>query len=166
MSSKLRRTSRHRPSPRSCGASPTSGRATSPRRARSTNEVSRAHLRVRTGTRSRCHRAGERIRRERVGEVVDLPESTDHPADASIGAQTGGARARNHDLRIRRDIDWGIADSLAEGAGRPRRFLRARKQHFLANDDRVSDLLTTALGNVFGGIGQRSSPPIPEVPTT
>ena len=40
-----------------------------------------------------------------------------------------------------------------------RRFLRAQ-QHFLANDDRVSDLLTTALGNVFGGlIGELPSLP-------
>jgi len=48
-------------------------------------------------------------------------------------------------------IDWDIAILSLKEQVDLRRFLRAQ-QHFLANDDRVSDLLTTALGNVFGGL--------------
>ncbi len=57
-------------------------------------------------------------------------------------------------------IDWDIATLSLKEQVDLRRFLRAQ-QHFLANDDRVSDLLTTALGNVFGGIISEL-PAIPE----
>ncbi len=57
-------------------------------------------------------------------------------------------------------IDWDIAILSLKEQVDLRRFLRAQ-QHFLANDDRVSDLLTTALGNVFGGVISEL-PAIPE----
>jgi len=58
------------------------------------------------------------------------------------------------------EIDWSRAVlSLPEQVDL-RRFLRSQ-QHFLANHERVSDLLTTALGNVMGGIIM-SLPALPE----
>jgi len=57
-------------------------------------------------------------------------------------------------------IDWDIAVLSLKEQVDLRRFLRAQ-QHFLANDDRVSGLLATALGNVFGGIISEF-PAIPE----
>ncbi|MBI4275057.1 MAG: ATP-binding protein, partial [Rhizobiales bacterium] len=57
------------------------------------------------------------------------------------------------------EIDCDIATLSLKDQVDLRRFLRAQ-QHFLANDERVSDLLTTALGNVFGGlIGELPSLP-------
>lgn len=54
------------------------------------------------------------------------------------------------------EIDWAHSLlSMQEGVDL-RRFLRA-KQHFLANEDRVYGELQTALGNIFGGIIQKSS---------
>ncbi len=46
-------------------------------------------------------------------------------------------------------FDWDIARLSLKEQVDLRRFLRA-KQHFLGNQDRVGELLTTALGNVFG----------------
>ena len=48
-------------------------------------------------------------------------------------------------------INWDIAVLSLKEQVDLRRFLRA-KQHFLANEDRVSSLLVNALGNVLGGI--------------
>jgi hypothetical protein len=49
------------------------------------------------------------------------------------------------------EIDWDRANLSLKEQTDLRRFLRAQ-QHFLANDDHVSDLLTTALANVVAGV--------------
>jgi hypothetical protein len=51
------------------------------------------------------------------------------------------------------EIDWSRARLSMKEQVDLRRFLRA-KQHFLANEDRVFELLVNALCNVFGGIIQ------------
>lgn len=94
-----------------------------------------------------------------VGKVVSLPASTvigkalDHCQKAVLALETTIFESPK--------IDWDIAVLSLKEQVDLRRFLRAQ-QHFLANDDRVGDLLTTALGNVFGGIiGEL--PAIPEI---
>src|ERR1700704_3005914 len=57
------------------------------------------------------------------------------------------------------EIDWNRARLSMKEQVDLRRFLRA-KQHFLTNEDRVFELLVTALCNVFGGIIQS----LPELP--
>ena len=54
-------------------------------------------------------------------------------------------------MYLLREIDWNTAGPVAEEQVELRRFLRAQ-QHFLANEDRVAELLVTALGNISGGI--------------
>lgn len=86
---------------------------------------------------------------EWVGKVVGLPESKailqafDRCQKAVLALETT--------IFTSSKIDWDIAVLSLKEQVDLRRFLRAQ-QHFLANDERVSDLLTTALGNVFGGI--------------
>lgn len=86
---------------------------------------------------------------EWVGKVVGLPESKvilealDRCQKAALALETT--------IFTSPKIDWDIAVLSLKEQVDLRRFLRAQ-QHFLANDNRVSDLLTTALGNVFGGI--------------
>jgi hypothetical protein len=86
---------------------------------------------------------------EWVGKVVDLP------ALPSIGEALDRCQkevlALESTIFTAPNINWDIAVLSLKEQVDLRRFLRAQ-QHFLANDDRVSDLLTTALGNVFGGI--------------
>jgi hypothetical protein len=92
---------------------------------------------------------------EWVGKVVDLPESPalmeafDRCQKAVLALETT--------IFTFPEINWDIATLSLKEQVDLRRFLRAQ-QHFVANDDRVSDLLTTALGNVFGGL-------ITELPT-
>jgi hypothetical protein len=57
------------------------------------------------------------------------------------------------------DIDWNCARLSMKEQVDLKRFLRA-KQHFLGNEDRVFELLVTALCNVFGGIIES----LPELP--
>lgn len=84
-----------------------------------------------------------------IGKVVGLPESKvileafDRCQKAVLALETTIFKSPN--------IDWDIAVLSLKEQVDLRRFLRAQ-QHFLASDDRVSDLLTTALGNAFGGI--------------
>lgn len=93
-----------------------------------------------------------------IGKVVSLPESPvilkalDRCQTAVIALETT--------IFTFPKIDWGIAILSMKEQVDLRRFLRAQ-QHFLGNDDRVSDLLTTALGNVFGGLISEL-PAIPE----
>ncbi len=92
---------------------------------------------------------------EWVGKVVDLPEAPtvmeafDRCQKAVLALETT--------IFTFPEINWDIAALSLKEQVDLRRFLRAQ-QHFVANDDRVSDLLTTALGNVFGGL-------ITELPT-
>jgi hypothetical protein len=96
---------------------------------------------------------------EWVGKVVDLPESKvilgalDRCQKATLALETT--------IFTSPKIDWDIAILSLKEQVDLRRLLRAQ-QHFLANDDRVSDLLTTALGNVFGGIISEL-PAIPQI---
>ncbi len=93
-----------------------------------------------------------------IGKVVSLPESPvilkalDRCQKAVIALETT--------IFSFPKIDWDIATLSLKEQVDLRRFLRAQ-QHFLGNDDRVSDLLTTALGNVFGGLISEL-PAIPE----
>src|SRR3989344_2810965 len=93
-----------------------------------------------------------------IGKVVSLPESLvilkalDRCQKAVIALETT--------IFSFPKIDWDIATLSLKEQVDLRRFLRAQ-QHFLGNDDRVSDLLTTALGNVFGGL-ITELPAIPE----
>jgi hypothetical protein len=86
---------------------------------------------------------------EWIGKVVDLPEppvilqALDRCQKAVLALETT--------IFTFPEINWDIAVLSLKEQVDLRRFLRAQ-QHFLANDDRVSDLLTTALGNVFGGL--------------
>ena len=86
---------------------------------------------------------------ELVGKVVGLPESKvilealDRCQKAALALETT--------IFTSPKVNWDIAVLSLKEQVDLRRFLRAQ-QHFLANDDRVSDLLATALGNVFGGI--------------
>ncbi len=95
---------------------------------------------------------------EWVGKVVGLPdasilmEALDRCQKAVLALETT--------IFSFPKIDWDIAILSLKEQVDLRRFLRAQ-QHFLANDDRVSDLLTTALGNVFGGLISEL-PAIPE----
>jgi hypothetical protein len=95
---------------------------------------------------------------ECVGKIVGLPES---PAILQALDQCQKAvLALETTIFTSPTIDWDIAVLSLKEQVDLRRFLRAQ-QHFLANDDRVSELLTTALGNVFGGIVSEL-PDIPE----
>lgn len=86
---------------------------------------------------------------EWVGEVVDLPgsktilEAFDRCQKAVLALETT--------IFTFPRIEWDIATLSLKEQVDLRRFLRA-KQHFLGNDERLTDLLTTALGNVFGGL--------------
>lgn len=84
-----------------------------------------------------------------VGKVVDLPEST--AIGEALDRCQKAVLALETTIFESPKIDWDIAVLSLKEQVDLRRFLRAQ-QHFLANDDRVIDLLTTALGNVFGGI--------------
>ena len=84
-----------------------------------------------------------------IGKVVDLP--------ASMTLATALDRCQQEVLALETTIfsspkiDWDIATLSLKEQVDLRRFLRAQ-QHFLANDERVSEKLATALGNVFAGI--------------
>ncbi len=96
---------------------------------------------------------------EWIGKVVELPESPvilealDRCQKAALALETT--------IFTFPKINWDIATLSLKEQVDLRRFLRAQ-QHFLGNDDRVSDLLTTALGNVFGGL----IPELPAIPET
>ena len=92
-----------------------------------------------------------------VGKVIDLPNS--QTLMAAFDRCQKEVLALETTMFSSPQIDWDIAVLSLKEQVDLRRFLRAQ-QHFLANDDRVSDLLTTALGNVFGGlIGELPSLP-------
>jgi len=96
---------------------------------------------------------------EWVGETVDLPqckailEALDRCQTAVLALETT--------IFTSPQIDWDIAVLSLKEQVDLRRFLRAQ-QHFLANDDRTSEQLVTALGNVFGGL-IKELPNIPPV---
>jgi hypothetical protein len=84
-----------------------------------------------------------------VGKVVGLPESI--VIGEALDRCQKGVLALETTIFTLPKIDWDIAVLSLKEQVDLRRFLRAQ-QHFLANDDRISSLLATALGNVFGGI--------------
>jgi hypothetical protein len=86
---------------------------------------------------------------EWIGEVIELPQS---PTLLRALDQCQQAVLANEvTIFSAPESRWNIASLSLKEQVDLRRFLRAQ-QHFLANDDKVSDLLSTALGNVFGGI--------------
>jgi hypothetical protein len=86
---------------------------------------------------------------EQLGEIVALPSS---PALAqALDRCQMGLLALETTIFSAPQIDWNVAVLSLKEQVDLRRFLRAQ-QHFLANEDRVADLLVTALGNVCGGI--------------
>jgi hypothetical protein len=93
-----------------------------------------------------------------IGEAVTIPgytplgEALDRCQSALIGQETT--------IVSFPEIDWSRARLSMKEQVDLRRFLRA-KQHFLANQDRVCELWTTALCSVIGGI-IADLPPIPE----
>jgi hypothetical protein len=86
---------------------------------------------------------------EWVGNVVDPPDSKailkalDRSQKAVLALETT--------IFTFPQIEWDIAVLSLKEQVDLRRFLRA-KEHFLSNQDRVAELLTTALGNAFGGL--------------
>lgn len=86
---------------------------------------------------------------EAVNEVTELPESRDI-AVALDRCQTD-VLALETTIFTCPEPDWEIGKLSLKEQVDLSRFLRA-KQHFLGNDERVGNLLVTALGNVFGGI--------------
>jgi hypothetical protein len=86
---------------------------------------------------------------ERITEIAELPHSS--TLSAALDRCQKEVLALETTIFSSPQIDWDIARLSVKEQVDLRRFLRAQ-QHFLANDDRVGDLLTTALGNVFGGI--------------
>jgi hypothetical protein len=84
-----------------------------------------------------------------VGKVVSLPESP--TILEAIDQCQKDVLALETTIFTSPKIDWDIAVLSLKEQVDLRRFLRAQ-EHFLANDNRVSEMLTTALGNVFGGI--------------
>jgi hypothetical protein len=95
---------------------------------------------------------------EWIGKEIDLPESLG--ILKALDSCQKAVLALETTIFSFPKVDWNIATLSLKEQVDLRRFLRAQ-QHFLANNDRVSGLLATALGNVFGGlIGEL--PAIPE----
>lgn len=92
-----------------------------------------------------------------IGEVVELPQSPTlmHALDKCQQS----VLASEVTIFSAPESRWNIASLSLKEQVDLRRFLRAQ-QHFLANDDKVSEQLATALGNVFGGIVSE----LPELP--
>jgi hypothetical protein len=86
---------------------------------------------------------------EWVSKVVDLPEST--VILAALDRCQKEVLALETTIFTNPEIDWDIATLSLKEQVDLRRFLRAQ-QHFLANNDRVSETFATALGNLFGGL--------------
>ena len=84
-----------------------------------------------------------------MGKVVELPNSV--MLGKALDRCQQEVLALETTIFSSPKIDWDIATLSLKEHVDLRRFLRAQ-QHFLANEDRVSDRLVTALGNVFGGI--------------
>jgi hypothetical protein len=91
---------------------------------------------------------------ELVGKVVGLPESKvilealDRCQKAALALETT--------IFTSPKVNWDIAVLSLKEQVNLRRFLRAQ-QHFLANDDRVSDLLATALWQCLRRNHQRTT---------
>lgn len=112
------------------------------------NEVERAH-------RSSVWAQADAIKRvnnhcaDIIGKLVSLPDYL--PLGRSLDhCQTEVIRLEDTIVSFP-EIDWSRAHLSLKEQVDLRRFLRA-KQHFLVNQDRVFELLATALCNVFGGL--------------
>lgn len=86
---------------------------------------------------------------EWIGEVIELPQSP--TLLRALDKCQQAVLANEVTIFSAPESRWNIASLSLKEQVDLRRFLRAQ-QHFLANDDKVSGLLSTALGNVFGGI--------------
>lgn len=86
---------------------------------------------------------------ESIAEAFELPQSQTllHALDTCQKA----VLANEVTIFSAPESRWNIASLSLREQVDLRRFLRAQ-QHFLANDDKVSELLANALRNVFGGI--------------
>jgi hypothetical protein len=93
-----------------------------------------------------------------IGEAVELPNSL--VLAKALDRCQQDVLALETTIFTSPKIDWDIAVLSLKEQVDLRRFLRAQ-QHFLANDDRVSNQLVTALGNVMGGIIEQL-PGLPE----
>jgi hypothetical protein len=93
-----------------------------------------------------------------VGKLVSLPEYA--PLLEALDRCQSAVIERESTIVSFPEIDWNRARLSMKEQVDLRRFLRA-KQHFLGNEDRVFELLVTALCNVFGGIIQ-SLPQLPD----
>ncbi len=93
-----------------------------------------------------------------IGEAVTIPGYT--PLGEALDRCQSALIAQETTIVSFPDIDWSRARLSMKEQVDLRRFLRA-KQHFLANQDRVCELWTTALCSVIGGI-ITDLPPIPE----
>jgi hypothetical protein len=118
------------------------------------NEVRAAHRASHWSREDAIERANGFVA-EWIGKVVRVPDSL-VIAQALDRCQTE-VLALETTIFSSPEIDWDIATLSLKEQVDLRRFLRAQ-QHFLGNDERISDQLATALGNVFGGI-------ISELPT-
>ena len=86
---------------------------------------------------------------ERVTETVDLPSCT--ALLQALDRCQKEVLALETTIFSSPEIDWDIATLSLKEQVDLRRFLRAQ-EHFLGNEDRVFDLLATALANVSAGI--------------
>jgi len=93
-----------------------------------------------------------------IGKIATLPEYA--PLLHALDRCQQGVIAQESTIVSFPEIDWNRARLSMKEQVDLRRFLRA-KQHFLGNEDRVFELLVTALCNVFGGIIE-SLPPLPD----
>jgi hypothetical protein len=93
-----------------------------------------------------------------VGKVVTVPDYV--PFAEALDRCLSALIAQESTIISFPEIDWQRARLSMKEQVDLRRFLRA-KQHFLANQDRVFELWTTELCNVFAGIIQEL-PPIPD----
>src|SRR5437868_1298914 len=91
---------------------------------------------------------------ERVGETVELPTSL--PVLTALDRCSEAVLRLETTLFTFPDINWATAHLSIKEQVDLRRFLRAQ-QHFLANDERLAEMLVLALGNVICGFIQALS---------
>jgi hypothetical protein len=86
---------------------------------------------------------------ERIAEIVDLPASPS--LLAALDRCQKALLALETTIFSSPQIEWDAAKLSLKEQVNLRRFLRAQ-EHFFGKDDRIAELLATALGNVFASI--------------
>lgn len=112
------------------------------------NEVRGAHLASAWANKNAIENTNAFIA-DCVGKVVDLPNSQSLMTAFDLCQQK--ILTLETTIFTSPEIDWSRAVLSMKEQVDLRRFLRAQ-QHFLANADRISELLATALSNVFAGL--------------